>query len=302
MVPFYFELPFYNFVYKINAMAKLLATDLDGTLFYPKRRIRMVSKKTISLIQKFLDDGNYFAVISGRNFGPCTRVFSRIDREGYAIGCNGSFISKGSKVIKKSTFEPHILEEVIKFVESNYKIHGMYVMSDDDELVLRDHLKPFFYRVVQRLWYAYQGALRNPYKVCKQRFDEIVKTGKALKIMFLFGVSKKSIALSKESNKEIREKFGDAIESSWSNEFIEISPAGCSKSNGLKFLADYLKIQHDDVIVVGDSGNDISMFKEYQENSFCMSHASLSVSKYAKHTIKNFEEIEKYLKQDTERK
>ena len=107
---------------------------------------------------------------------------------------------------------------------------------------------------------------------------------------------------SAEANKELFREFGHEIEASWSNEFIEISPYGCSKSNGLKFIENYLKINHSDIYVVGDSGNDISMFKEYQEQSFCMSHAPLSVSKYAKHTIKRFENIETYLYQDIERK
>ena len=67
-------------------------------------------------------------------------------------------------------------------------------------------------------------------------------------------------------------------------------------------MENYLKINHDDIFVVGDSGNDISMFKEYQENSFCMSHAPLSVSKYAKHIVKRFENIDDYLNEDKERK
>lgn len=283
-------------------MAKLLATDLDGTLFYPKRPVRMISNKAVKLIQKFIDEGNDFVVVSGRNYGPCHKVYAKINRQGYAIGCNGSFISEMGKVIKKQTFEPEVLKEVIKFVTSNYRIHGMYVMSDTDEFVMRGPFDTLLYRVVQKIWHFNQGALRNPYTINVKRFDEIVETGHCLKIMFMFGVSKKSIKKSQEANKEIFKKFGNAIETSWSNEFIEISPSGCSKSNALKFLADYLKINYDDVFVVGDSGNDISMFKEYQENSFCMSHASLSVSKYAKHTIRRFEDIEQYLYKEKERK
>lgn len=295
-------MPFLRLVNKINAMAKLLATDLDGTLFYPKRRIRMISNKTVALIQKFIDEGNKFVVVSGRNSGPANRVYRRIKRPGFAIGCNGSFITESGEFIKKTTFVPETIQKVIDFVTSRFHIHGVYVMSDNDELILRKPLKPFFYRIVYRFWYWYQGALRNQIKVSKKRFDEIINTGHAMKIMFLFGVGKKNIKVSQESNKEIYKQFGNEVETSWSNEFIEVSPLGCSKSNGLKFLTDYLKIHHDDVFVVGDSGNDISMFKEYQENSFCMSHAPLSVSKYAKHALTKFEDIEQYLYDEKERK
>ena len=283
-------------------MTKLLATDLDGTLFYPKKRIRLISNKTREMIRKFIDDGNHFVVVSGRNIGPCTRIFDKLQRPGYAVGCNGSFVMHGDEIIYKKTFEPGILHRVIKYIEEHFNIRGLYVMSEDNEFVQREKFKSPFYRFMNSLWYWYQGALRNPYEICKEKFNQIINEGKAFKLMVMFGVSKKSIQRSNEANKELFKEFGHEIESSWSNEFIEISPYGCSKSNGLKFLENYLKINHDEIFVVGDSGNDISMFKEYQDNSFCMSHAPLSVSKYAKHTIKHFGNIKDYLYEDKERK
>ena len=283
-------------------MTRLLATDLDGTLFYPKKRIRLISTRTRKFIRSFIDEGNPFVVVSGRNIGPCTRVFNKIEREGYAIGCNGSFILDHGKFIFKKTFEPEILHRVIKYVEEHFQIRGFYVMSEDNEFVQRNKFKSPIYRFMNALWYFYQGALRNPYTINEEHFYKIIDEKKAFKLMIMFGVSKKSIQRSSEANKELFREFGNEIETSWSNEFIEISPYGCSKSNGLKFLENYLKINHDDIFVVGDSGNDISMFKEYQANSFCMSHAPLSVSKYAKHTIKHFEDVKDYLYEDKERK
>ena len=283
-------------------MAKLLATDLDGTLFFPKRRIRLISNKTRKMIRDFIDAGNYFTVVSGRNIGPCNRVYKRLERQGIAIGCNGSFISQNGQLIKKTTFEPEVLRRIIKYCEEHFELRGFYVMSDTDEFVQRSKFKSLIYRIMNRLWYFYQGALRNPYYISEEKFNEIVDGGHAFKLMIMFGISKKSIQRSLEANKELFKVFGNECEASWSNEFIEISPYGCSKSNGLKFLENYLKINHSDVFVVGDSGNDISMFKEYQDNSFCMSHAPLSVSKYAKHIVKHFEDIKDYLYEDKERK
>ena len=283
-------------------MAKLLATDLDGTLFYPKKRIKLISKRTKKFIQKFIDDGNHFVVVSGRNIGPCNRIFKKIDREGIAVGCNGSFISENGKMISCKTFEPSTIHKVIAYIDEHYPIRGYYVMSKDNEFVQRNKFKSLFYRFVNMLWYFFEGALRNPYEINEEKFNKIIDEGRAYKLMVMFGVTKKSIKRSSEANKELFKTFGNEIESSWSGEMIEISPYGCSKSNGLKFVENYLKINHNDVFVVGDSGNDISMFKEYKENSFCMKHAPLSVSKYASHTIKHFENIEDYLYEDKERK
>ena len=283
-------------------MAKLLATDLDGTLFYPKKRIRLISPRTRKFIRSFIDEGNHFVVVSGRNIGPCNRPFKKLEREGIAIGCNGSFVTANGQLIKTTTFEPSVLHKVIDYVKSHFQIRGMYVMSKDDEFIQEHKFKSLFYRFVNALWYFYQGALRNPCKTSKELFDKIINEGRCLKLMIMFGVSKKSQKRCSEANKELYKEFGNEIEASWSNQMIEISPYGCSKSNGLKFIENYLKINHDDVFVVGDSGNDISMFKEYQEHSFCMKHAPLSVSKYAKHTIRRFENIKDYLYEDKERK
>lgn len=283
-------------------MAKLLATDLDGTLFYPKRRIRLISNKVKKFIQRFMDEGNYFTVVSGRNITPANRVYKRLERNGFAVGCNGAYITEGGKVIHSQTINPDDLFALIKYVEENYPIKEFYVMTDRDEFIMRRKFKSLFYRFVNFLWYIYQGALRNPYYIDEKKFYDAIKEGHAYKLMIMFGVTKKDIRCSQKANKDLFEKFGDKLECSWSNEFIEISSYGCSKSNKLKFLADYLKINHNDIYVVGDSGNDISMFKAFQEHSFCMSHAPLSVSKHAKHKIRRFEDIEKYLDEDKERK
>ena len=50
-----------------------------------------------------------------------------------------------------------------------------------------------------------------------------------------------------------------------------------------------------EIYVVGDSGNDISLFKAYPKNSFCMGHAPDAVKKYAKYTIEKFEDLSRYI-------
>ena len=107
-----------------------------------------------------------------------------------------------------------------------------------------------------------------------------------------FDLFKEFIAM--EINRMLREKYPEA-EFSWIGEFIEITPKGCSKSQGIAFYLEYNQISKDNVIVVGDSGNDISMFAAYPENSYCMAHANDHVQKHAKHIIKRFSDLEDVL-------
>lgn len=276
-------------------MNKLIATDLDGTLFYPKHRIRMISKRSLKFIRKFIDEGNHFAIVSGRNASYGFKVAKKINRPVSIVGCNGALVYHHDKKIFSKTINSEDAKQVIKYLEDVYKPKALFIMSNENEFVLRKRFKTLFYKIGYFFWYWTQGVYREPYCVSKQRFDEIIEQNKAYKFMSMFGISKKDQIRASLANKDLFKKFGDKIECSWSNEFIEYSPVGTSKSSGLKFLADYLNINRSDIYVVGDSGNDISMFKEFSENSFSMEHAPLSVSKYANHVIKRFEDIEKYI-------
>ena len=46
---------------------KLIATDLDGTLFYPKKRSHMVTKENRAFIHRFVGDGGRILLVTGRN-------------------------------------------------------------------------------------------------------------------------------------------------------------------------------------------------------------------------------------------
>ena len=144
------------------------------------------------------------------------------------------------------------------------------------------------------VFYLFQGALHDPYVTNTKKLHEELKNGYIYKTMIMVGLSKKRMQYAKKMVDELTPLFPD-MTFSWCNQMIEITPKGCSKSNAISFYLDYEKISHDNVYVVGDSGNDISMFEDFPEHSYCMSHAQDSVKKKAKHIIKRFHELEKEL-------
>ena len=278
-------------------MSKLLGSDLDGTLYFPKHRIRLLSAKTVRFLRSFIDEGNTLAVVSGRNIGSCSKVSRRIKRPISIVGCNGAVIKHNNDIVQSKTIDSDAAHKVLEYLEKNWSPKGYYVMTNDDEFILKYKFKSIWYRIGYLLWYIFQGVLREPFIVSESKFNKAIDENKVYKIMVMFGINEKAKQRSNEANKDLREKFGDIIEPSWSFEFIELSPVGTSKSSGLKSLANYLNITNSDIYVVGDSGNDISMFKEFSQNSFCMAKAPLSVSKYASHTLKKFNDIREYLEE-----
>ena len=75
-------------------MNKLLATDLDGTLFYPKEKKRMIEDDNLKVLRDFADEGNEVVIISGRSLNYCLKVKKRVNRNVGLICFNGSLVYK----------------------------------------------------------------------------------------------------------------------------------------------------------------------------------------------------------------
>ncbi len=62
--------------------------------------------------------------------------------------------------------------------------------------------------------------------------------------------------------------------------YFEVMPKTVGKATGLKFIEDNLGVKHEDIIVFGDSENDVEML-EYSHTSVIMNHAPEFLSQYA---------------------
>ncbi|MDY0345397.1 MAG: HAD family hydrolase [Bacilli bacterium] len=277
-------------------MKKIIATDLDGTLFYPKRRVAMISNRNMNFIRNYIDEGGKVIIVSGRNYFFSNKVVEKIDRPVDVISCNSAYISCDGQIIRELFLPKLRMQQIIEEINRDYDPHGYLLMSKNQNLVTHDRHKSKIKNIVNRLYYLTQGAYREPYIYSDEIFYEELEKGQVYKLMIYFGLCKKAQKRAKEVNKKLREKYPE-IEASWIGMFIEITPRGCSKAEGIKFYLDYLKRSHEDVVVVGDSGNDISMFTTF-EHSFCMKHAPKSVQKYAKHCIRHFSDVEQFVKEE----
>jgi len=277
-------------------MKKIIATDLDGTLFYPKRLVAMISERNKTFIRDYIDNGGKVIIVSGRNHFYSNKVVAKIDRPVDVICCNSAYISCDNKIIREMFLPKDRMKEIIEEINRDYDPTGYLLMSKDQNLVTHDRHKSRLKNIGNRFYYLIQGVYREPYIYSDEIFAEEMDKGQVYKLMIYFGLSKKAQRRAKEVNKQLREKYPE-IEASWVGMFIEITSQGCSKAEGIKFYLDYLKRSYDDVVVVGDSGNDISMFTTF-EHSFCMKHAHMSVQKYAKHCIRHFSDLEQYVKEE----
>ncbi|MCH5172331.1 MAG: HAD-IIB family hydrolase [Erysipelotrichales bacterium] len=277
-------------------MPKVLALDLDGTLFYPKKRIRMIPKKNINFIRRFIDEGNKVVLCSGRNLPYALKVQEKLQRNIDVIGCNSSFIYSNGEIIKSSAINGAKIEFIVKEFIEKYGIKVWLLMSKDQSLVIAGDMNTLT-RWLYTIIYFSQGIYAEKYIISNDAFDEELKKGEIYKLMIFFGLGKKAKDKACEANKYIRENYKDILEASWTDNFIELTAANVSKSNGLKDYCEINNIDPKDVYVAGDSGNDISMFNTFYEHSFCMKHSPAKVKKFAKYQIRRVADIEKLIKE-----
>ena len=276
-------------------MCKVLACDLDGTLFYPKKVRRCIPVKNVKFLRRWIDAGNRVVLVTSRTLEFTKQLEDEIKRPIDIIACTACQIYHDGEVIRDVWMPTKELNKVFKTIDEKYKPLG-YLMNaqGSSALIYNTHRKGAFALNLTKLWYFFQFKYREPGVIDNDKFMETLSNGKVYKLMTFFGFGKKKRELSKEINKELRENFPD-LEYSWASIVNEITPKGCNKGEGLKAYCEALNINRDDVIVVGDSGNDISMFNAFHENSYCMAHAYPSVKKYAKHVVSRVYKLDKFV-------
>ena len=274
-------------------MPKVIATDLDGTLFYPKDKKNIISKDYLFFLQSFIDNGGELVLISGRSFNYCKKVIDVIGRKVSVVAYNGACIYDGEKLIRQNVLDNATIKQMIDEVNSAYKVPGIFLMTEEGIAVHFKHDTKLF-RWLATLYYKNQKNLGEKIFDGEQAYIDELDHGTVYKFMYFFGLGKKNWARAKEATTILRNEY-ENLECNWSDTVIEVTSGGVYKAEGLKFLCDHLGYNKDDVYVVGDSGNDISMFKAFPEHSFCMAHSHPAVKKHAKYIIDKFKDLSRYI-------
>ena len=276
-------------------MKKVLATDLDGTLFYPKQIKRCIPKKNTKFLQDWIDEGNKLVLVTSRSHQFVEKLKKEIKRPVDFIACNASQIVVDDNLVRDKYINPKELDAVIKYLDEKVQPIAYLMTTKDYPLIIKNNknLRGLIY-FIYRIWYFFQFKYREDFTLSNEVFDEEIKKGLVYKVMVFYGFGKKKKILSKEINKFLRENYPD-IESSWTSIVNELTPVDCNKGAGLEDYAEHLGFKPNDIYVVGDSGNDITMFNKFYENSYCMAHGYPGVKKYAKHTISRVFKLRKQL-------
>ena len=221
----------------------LFCTDLDGTLL---RKDKTVSDENLQAIDYFKSEGGYFTFITGRMPFFVSDVYEKI-QPNVPIGCvngGGLYDYANRKYIWTSTM-PEEVTELIQCVDEAFSDIGIQVNTFYETYFCRENKTMQHFREVTHL----------PNLICSYR--EINQP--IAKILFGSenGDTIEQIARILKVH-PLADRF-DFIRSE--KTLFEILPKGIGKGTVIGKLAQYLHVEMDKTIAIGDYNNDISMFQ-----------------------------------------
>lgn len=279
-------------------MIKAIATDLDGTLFYPKRRIRLISSKNKQFIRNALNKDMDVILVTGRNYSVSSKVEESIgvSKSLSIVGCNGAFIRHKGELVQENYLDREEAIALYKRLCEDKEIQTIMIFSNKKHMLVDSSFLSPIVKVIGTLGLIFQGAYFEPFKLGRKKVLKELEDPniRIYKIMPWYGYKKGSKEKAFEACKRYNEEFDGKYECSFSEAALEIQAKGVNKANALRQLLTHYDTKEEECVVIGDSGNDIAMFQAF-ENSFVMSHAPESVKKEAKIVVDSVADVEKYL-------
>lgn len=270
-------------------MIKLIASDLDGTLLDEPNRI---SKINLDAIEYAYQKGAKFCFATGRDLQSVKDITGLLKHKPVLLLGNGSEVyDEDENLVFQNFFNNKYLEEVCEIMNEHDVPHmifttdGFYTTTDPVEVRQR-----FIERIGkirnQEMAHIFATNMDKPCNNLVQIEDiqEFAKTKKVLKVEG-FHYNSKPV----EDVKKVLEKFTELSHLSTGKNNVEVTNLTATKGLALKRYCEYANIKEDEVMVMGDSHNDLSMF-EFFKYSFAPENSIQEIKDYAYKVVKSCDE------------
>lgn len=260
-------------------MIKLFASDLDGTLLSEGTHI---NEQDISSIQAMIEQGIEFAVATGRMDRDILEVARSIGSQAHRVSQNGSIVThKNNELIAASYFTKEQSERLHHAMEA---VGNMYTVTTADEVYVTKE-----YEIMKEMEHFLYFPIQIKATLLDGYTDETIKVTKFSAI----GLPEEVISIHDTLSADFKDDAEIYISDS---RCVDVVPKGVSKAFGLLKLIEGLKTTTDEIAVIGDSFNDIPMFK-MTPNSYAMADAPDEVKKHAAYVVDSVREAIEDLKQ-----
>lgn len=259
-------------------MIKMIVCDLDRTLLDSNKKIL---QENIDSLLKAQKQGVVLVLASGRNYYGMEAIYDCLQMDtfktGYVVGVNGLQLYDFST--KKLDILESLKDDDVKYIKSvAKKLKYVYFGLRDDASFISGNrfiqwlfYRPFFQK--KFLSSSYDGRLPNPSFTSYDTTDECLNKICLQSLKFYF-------ARGKRLKKYLKNYQVMNVSPGW----FEVVPNHLNKAVRVEEIMLKHQIQQEEVLVFGDSENDIEMLK-VTENSYAMNNAFKSTKKVSNHVI-----------------
>lgn len=242
-------------------MIKLIASDLDGTMF---EKGNVIPETNLKAINDINNSNINFTICTGKTYS----LFKNICQD---IGTEYGIFGNGNQIINLKTGE-----EIYRKLLKNEDV--LFCINTAKKLNLHVHLYTNKEVITEKLLYM---DLRNfeltkndknidlEFKIVTDIQEYIEKENPEI-LKLVISAEKDLASLKNEfaKNKNLQvnlirkvDKYRDEIIGK-EYEYLDIMPAGINKEQALEVLENYLKIDKSEVLAIGDNLNDLEMIKD----------------------------------------
>lgn len=266
-------------------MIKLIASDMDGTLL---NRNHKIDKETVVAINKAEEAGIVFAISTGREYDTVEALLKENNIKCQCVLMNGAeYRDKEGNILEKINIELGNAVKIINILHEEkvpariFTDKGIYT-TDTKE----DALKEMVYRTLSfhpelTQNEAIEIAKVQPYFTNLNYITDLNEfLGDNIEIR-KFVAFHSDVELISRIKRIIGDIEGVAVSSSFKDN-IEITHVTAQKGIILAKASEKMGFKRDEVLVLGDSFNDYSMFTEFPE-SVAMGNAIPEIKEIAKY-------------------
>lgn len=235
---------------KMKKGRKILFSDLDGTLLNDQKNVEATDREAIF---DMIEAGCYFAACTGRPLSSVKKVLQKNNLDGkgcYIVAYNGGVVYEpaADKVISYTAMPCAQAHKMFQKAEqAGFYVHT-YDRNDQDTILTIAH------RPELDFYFSQTGL---SWKTGRQLVDNI--TFDPPKMIVASMTDHEGLVQFQKENAYWTDKCMNSFFSC--DQFLEYCPYGISKGAGIKTLRDYLGLQVEASVAVGDERNDIAMLK-----------------------------------------
>ena len=266
-------------------MIKLIASDMDGTLLNNRHEI---DDETVEAIRKAEESGIIFAISTGREYDNVEPFLKKHNIRCQCVLMNGAeYRDEDGKIIEEINIEKGKCREIIDILQREkisariFTNKGIYTSDTEEEALKEMTYRTLAFNPQMSVEEAREEAKKQPYftqlKYIKD-MEEFLSSNIEIRKFVAFH---NNIELINEMKDVIGKIKGLAVSSSFVDN-IEITDYSAQKGLILAKVSKEMGIEKDEVMVLGDSFYDYSMFTEFTE-TVAMENAIPEIKKIAKY-------------------